>query len=357
MEQSRMSRPRDRVSATGLLPLMETRRWSDGKTVTYRYHPRGSKPVNLGTDRSEAIRKVLDMNGTGEHFGTLRWVWERFADAKSPSPKWARLTEGTRADYRLAWKQIDARLGHMNIAAISANIVARYVHVERTNAPRRANIEKSLLSRLFGHGIKLGVCQVNATIGVEPHDSEARTEAPDPALLAKFLVWIDQQTPQRRIIGLAADYASLAGNRRVEFLPLTWWQIDRKVGEIRTVRAKQRGKKREQVVEVVAVTPRLSGLLDRLEAIRQNECPHVFPTRDGNAYSDRGFKTLWQRSMRDAIKEGVLPKEARFTFHDLRAYYATQHKAERGTLPDLHKNPETTARVYDRSKVVRRSAL
>jgi integrase len=53
----------------------------------------------------------------------------------------------------------------------------------------------------------------------------------------------------------------------------------------------------------------------------------------------------------------VLPKEARFTFHDLRAYYATQHKSERGTQPDLHKNPETTARVYDRNKVVRRSAL
>lgn len=352
-----MSRRRERVSAAGLLPLMEARPWKDGRTVTYRYHPAGRKPVNLGIDRSDAIRKVLDMNGTTDGFGTLRWVWQDFSDSERPSPKWARLADGTKADYRLAWKQIDARLGHMHLAAIDSTIVARYVHVERINAPRRANIEKSLLSRLFGHGIKLGVCQVNSTIGVEPHDSEARTEAPDAALLGRFLAWLDHQTPQRRVIGLAAEYASLAGNRRVELLPLTWWQVDRSAGEIRTVRAKQRGRKREQVVEVVAITTRLSNLLERLGAIRDNECQHVFPTRDGNAYSDRGFKTLWQRCMRDAIEEGVLPKEARFTFHDLRAYYATQHKSERGTLPDLHKNPETTARVYDRNKIVRRSAL
>ena len=58
-----MSRPRDRASAAGLLPRMEARPWSNGKTVTYRYHPVGGKPINLGTDREQALRKVLDMNG------------------------------------------------------------------------------------------------------------------------------------------------------------------------------------------------------------------------------------------------------------------------------------------------------
>lgn len=107
----------------------------------------------------------------------------------------------------------------------------------------------------------------------------------------------------------------------MQFLPLTWWQVDRDAGQIRTLRAKQRGKKREQVD------------------------------------SSRGFMAMWQRCILAAIEEKVLTAESRFTFHDLRAYYATQHKAQRGTLPDLHKNPETTARVYDRNKVVKRSAL
>ncbi len=45
------------------------------------------------------------------------------------------------------------------------------------------------------------------------------------------------------------------------------------------------------------------------------------------------------------------------TFHDLRAYYATMHKKDRGHLPDMHKNAAVTAQVYDRSREVPREAL
>lgn len=352
-----MNRPRDRRSTIGLLPRMEARPWRDGKTITYRYHPVGGKPMNLGTNLTTAVRRVLDINGLGQHHGTLRWVWERFTDDRAPSPKWAKLANGTRADYRTAWKQINARLGHMPIAAIDSTIVARYVHVERADAPRRADIEKALLSRLFGHGIRLGVCTVNATIGVEPHGSEPRTEAPSPVVLQRFLSWLSGQTRQRRVIGLAAEFASLAGSRQSEFLSLTRPQVDRVAGLIRLIRAKQRGKKREQLIDVVEITPRMAELLDRIEAGMDPDCPYYFPTRLGNAYTSRGFRTMWQKVLASAIADGVLDTSARFTFHDLRAYYATQHKAERGVLPDLHKNPQTTARVYDRNKVVKRRAL
>lgn len=342
----------------GLLPRMEARPWSDGKTITYRYHPIDGKPINLGTDKAAALRKVLDLVGASpqQAQGTLRWVWERFKG----SPRWKRLSDGTKADYETAWKQIDSRLGHMHMAEITTFVVATYVHVERAGSPRRADIEKSLLSRLFGQGIKLGVCSTNNTFGVEPHGSESRTEAPDPALLQRFLAWLTEQTEQRQVIGMAAEYAALAGNRQVEFLPLEWSQVDREAGELRVPRAKQRGKKRERVIEVIAITPALGALLDRLQALQEERggmCAYVFPTRDGNAYTARGFKTLWQRCMALALEKKVLTAEARFTFHDLRAYYATTHKAVHGELPDLHKNPATTASVYDRSKEVKRSAL
>lgn len=356
-----MGRKRERESAAGLLPRMEA---IPGKRATlYRYHPVGAKPINLGHDRLQAIQRVLDLLGQAPDTGKLRWVWAQYTrettpDGKPLATRWTKLVESTRKDYRQAWKEIDKVLGDMQIGAIDSTIVARYVHIERAESPKRANTEKALLSNLFGHGIKLGVCKVNATIGVEPHQTEPRTEAPDPDMLAKFLAWVAKQTPQRRIIGLAAEYASLAGNRKVEFLPLTWPQVDRKAGEIRTIRAKQRGRKREQIVEVVSISPAMENLLEKLAAIRPGrECLVVFPTRDGNAYTDRGFKTLWQRIMLAAIKAGVVPKDARFTFHDLRAFYATRHKDKTGVLPDLHKNPETTARVYDRSKVVRRNSV
>lgn len=351
-----MSRHRDRRSATGLLPLMEARPWKDGKTVTYRYHPIGGKPINLGADRAAAIRKVLDLNGARDNAGTLGWVWEQYQQSK----RWLSLAAGTRADYEGAWKQIERVLGDVPIASIDSPTVARYVHVERAASPRRADVEKSLLSRLFGHGIKLGVCQANATIGVEPHGSEPRTQAPPPEMLMRYLAWVGRQTPQRRIIGMAAEYAALAGSRQVEFLDLTWPQVDEAAGVVRVKRAKQRGKKRGEVIELIEITPKLAELFGRLRALRAErgvDCLYVFPTRGNNAYTSRGFKTLWQRCITLAIGEGVITADDRFTFHDLRAYYATQHKRERGGLPDLHADPGTTARVYDRSKEARRRAL
>lgn len=347
---------RNRVSAKGLLPLMEARPWADGKTVTYRYHAIGGKPIPLGTDRLAAIRKVLDLLGNNKDQGTLKWIWERYTDEETPAPRWKKLVDSTKADYRQAWREISKTFGQMQASRIDSTMVARYVHVERAKAPKRANTEKALLSNLFGHGIKLGVCTVNATIGVEPHQLEARTEAPNEVLLAKYLTWLTQQSAQRQIVGMAAEYASLAGNRKCEFLQLTWPQVDRQAGVIRTIRAKQRGKKREQVVEVVSISPALEALLVRLEAIRERECQYVFSTRDNNHYTDSGFKTLWQRCVLEAIKQKVLTADTRFTFHDLRAFYATKHKKVTGELPDLHKNKETTARVYDRSTEVFRSA-
>lgn len=347
-----MGRKRERESSLGLLPRMEA---IPGKRATlYRYHPVGGKPVNLGHDRLEAIRKVLDMLGQAPGMGTLRWVWEKYNE----SARFKRLADDTQSDYEQCWKAIEAVLGDMQIRDIAAPVVARYVRVERAGAASRANKEKALLSNLFSHGIDLGVCAENPAKHVRPNEQEARTKAPDPDMLARFLEWVAEQTPQRRIVGMAAEYASLAGNRKVEFLNLTWPQIDRNLGEIRTIRAKQRGKKRDQIVEVVDISPAMEELLGRLELVRpRKDCLYVFPTRDGNPYTRRGFQTLWQRIVQGAIQVGVITAEDRFTFHDLRAFYATQHKQKTGRLPDLHKNPETTARVYDRSKIVRRRSV
>lgn len=351
-----MPRHRERQSAMGLLPRMEARPWADGKTISYRYHPVGGKPIALGTDKQAALRKVLDLTGQRDGYGSLAWVWEKYQE----SPRWLKLSPNTRSDYSLAWKQIAAVLGHMAADSIDAPTIARYVHIERAASPRRADIEKSLLSRIFGHGIKLGVCHINPTIGVEPHGSQPRTTAPDPTVLARFLTWLDQQTPQRQIIGHMAEYASLAGSRRVEFLDLTWPQVDFDAGVVRTKRAKQRGGKRGEVIEQVAMSTALRELLQRLLAVRNQRgtgCLYVFPTQGNNAYSDRGFKTLWQRCVADAMAEKVLSPSNRFTFHDLRAHYATVYKQQRGALPDLHANPAVTAQVYDRNKVVKRDAL
>jgi integrase len=346
-----VSRPRDRVSAGALLPGMEARPWKDSDKVTYRYHHKG-KPINLGTDRAEAIRQVLDMTGKAPGHGTVSWLWPEWKKSK----RWKKLSAGTQADYELAWKQIDPHLGRYPAASITAPQIARYVHITRADSPRRADIEKSVLSGMFKHGIMLGVCLINPTDGVEPHGSEPVRKMPQEAALRAFLEWLDKQPTQRRIMGFMAEYASLAGNRRCEFLDLTWPQVDREAKIVRTFRAKQRGKRRGEVVEPITITPALDALLDRIKALGLSGL-YVFPNRDGNAQTEDGWSSMWNRCRAAAIEAKVITRDQRFDFHSLRHYYATMHRVKYGTRPNMHADERVTARVYDETREEGRSAL
>lgn len=334
----------------GLLPRMEARPKKKGG-FSYRYHPVGGNPIALGSDKLEAVRKVLELTGAGDDLGTIERLWSQFQD----TPGWKRYSPYTRTDYEQCSVKLVEVFGSVRASDIDATDVARYLRRERADAPVRANREVALLSNLIGLAIERGEAKHNPCREVKRNEEQPRTEAPEPAEFAAFATWLAGQGGQRAVIGMAAEYAASAGNRKVEFLDLSWPQVDRANGHIRVKRAKQRGRKRGEVIEHIEITPLVSALLDRLEAIRDNGCLHVFPTRSGTAYTQAGFKAMWQRLMLEAIKRKVIAH--RFTFHDLRAYYATQHKITRGSLPDLHANPQTTARVYDRSKIVKRKAL
>jgi integrase len=92
-----------------------------------------------------------------------------------------------------------------------------------------------------------------------------------------------------------------------------------------------------------------------LKTLRRDGCEYLFPSRTGAPYTESGFKSMFSRAMKAAVAEKIITQ--RFTFHDLRAHYATQHKRKTGALPDLHADPGTTARVYERSQEARRKAL
>ncbi len=180
-----------------------------------------------------------------------------------------------------------------------------------------------------------------------------RTTVPDQAEIATFAQWMHSQGGQRRVIGMMAEFIALTGNRRVEFMQIEHHAIDMPNGVIRMQRAKQHeGKiKREEIV----IGPALRDLLMRILSLpRPAGAVHLFLTRDGNPYTEVAFTSIWQRAITKARMDGLI--KTRFTFHDLRAYYTTRHKAQHGDLPEIHANRATTEAVYDRSKkAVRKS--
>jgi integrase len=344
-----MNRPRDRLSAHGLLPRMETRPRKDG-LITYRYHPLGGKPMNLGTDRVAAIRQVLDLLGEHDDAGSLQRLWAQYQQ----TPSWADLTPRTRADYTDHAEPLLRVFGPMRAADITAPMVARYLRVERGTAPVRANREIALLGNLISLAIERGEAEHNPCRGgqVKRNKERPRTNAPAEADLAALATFAAAKGGQWRIIVLAARFAALAGSRQAELLPLHWPQWND--ADVRLRRAKQRGG--AEKVERVEASPALQALRAELQALATNPTMGaVFPNRQGNPYTSSGFAAMWGKLMREATAKGIVAR--RFTFHDLRAYYVTEHKRTTGALPDTHASPTTTARVYERSREARRKAL
>lgn len=339
-------KPRDRETAKGLLPRMEARTWKDGKTVTYRYHPIGGKPLNLGTDRHKAIQKVLDLNRTGDDRGTLGELWRLYQE----SDDWKQLGERTRDDYLQCSKPLLKVFGTARAALVKPADVNRYLRVERKAAPVRANREAALLSNLFNLAVNRGDLDANPCKQVRRNKEQPRKEAPQEDDLRALVGWLTGSSPQRKMIAHMAEFAAYSGSRRVEFLRLTRHQIDRQRGVIRVQRGKQRG---AVVWDEIAIGEQMADLLDRLALDESKEW--VFRNRHGNPYTEQGFKAMWSKLLAQALEDKTISR--RFTFHDLRAFYATTHKQERGALPDMHKNPATTARIYDRSKTVKRGGL
>lgn len=336
---------RDRVSAKGLLPRMEARLWADGKTVSYRYHPVGGKPMALGTDRQAAIQKVLDLSCKSGDAGTVKELWRLY----QLTDDWKGLAAATRADYEQCSGPLLKTFGPARASMIRPTDINRYLRVERKDAPVRANREAALLSNLFNLAVSRGDLDLNPCKQVRRNKEQPRSEAPETATLAAFVAWLEQSGGQRRVIAQMAEFTAYGGSRRIEFRRITWPQIDRAGGVIRVQRAKQRG---VVVWEKIAIGPQMEDLLER---IAKGKSEYVFCNRFGNPYSDRGFQANWGRWMGEALELKIIDR--RFTFHDLRAYYVTTHKEARGTHPDLHKNPATTARIYDRRKESNRGAL
>lgn len=336
---------RDRETAKGLLPRMEARPWKDSDKITYRYHPLGGKPMNLGTDKRAAIQKVLDLNRTSSDKGTVAELWRLYQDTDD----WKALGERTREDYLQCSKPLLKVFAAARASLIKPADINRYLRIERKAAPVRANREKALLSNLFDVAINRGDIDANPCKQVKRNKEQPRTEAPASEDLHALVAWLTGSSPQRKMIAHMAEFAAYSGSRRVEFLRLTRHQIDRQRGVIRVQRAKQRG---VIVWEEIAIGEQMADLLDRMDL---GTGEWVFRTRKGNPYTEQGFKAMWSKFMRRALDAKLVAR--RFTFHDLRSFYATTHKEERGELPDLHKNPATTARIYDRSKTVKRGAL
>ena len=331
----------------GLLPRMQA--IARKKGIYYRYISRDNKHIGLGYDLSEAIKKVLELNGKPVDLGKVNKLWEIY----SSSPDFLRLAINTQNEYRQCAKPLLKVFGDVYASHIKAPWIYRYLTEERASAPVRANREKSLLSNLIDLAIRRGEAESNPCRQVHKNFEQPRTKSPSKVDFEAFISWLKNQGGRRFSIAQMAEFCAYSGSRKIEFLNLTWQQVNFEDCTIRMTRAKQRGSKKGNIVDVITMSPNLVNLMTNIKD--SNASPkYIFPTQRGMPYTASGFKGYWGKLKREAKLAGV---EFNATFHDLRAYYTTAHKAKTGVLPDLHANPETTARIYDRTREFNRNSM
>ncbi|MFY2995921.1 tyrosine-type recombinase/integrase [Achromobacter xylosoxidans] len=326
----------------GLLPRMDARKRKGGG-YTYRYLDYNRKYINLGHDRQEAIRQVLQFERRAPDTGTIgELVREFMASGQFAND----LSERTQSDYLDASKHILKIFGTMQVSDVQPQHIARYLRIERSKAPVRANREIAFLGSAFQFGIECGLAASNPCRQVRRNKEKPRSRCPSWADIEGVYAVARAKGDSSHVLGLMAKFAALTGRRRAEFRQLRQDDLTPDGIRVGFAKAKKGEADRRGLIEW---TPELRELFRVLATIERQPSMFVWTTRQGQPYTEKGFKAMWNRIMADWLK---LPGTERFTFHDLRAYYVTV-MVGRGENPETHANPATTRRVYDRRRIVK----
>lgn len=340
-----MGRPRSKANAA-LPQYMDVRH---GKRTTTYYALLGGERINLGHDRTAADVKLRELINGKPSAGTIGDMCQQFIAyhrARIAVDK-AELAESTVDEYENSLlKYVLPVFGAMQPSAFQPTHSAQYLFAQREKGRAvRANREMAALGSAFNFGMSKGMVAANPCHGVKRNKETPRSRRPETFEVNALTQVAKAKGESAYMIILIGLMVAITGRRRAEVMRLTNFAL-REDG-IHVIDCKTKAGQPERTY-LVGWSPLLRELISEAQAMKRGSSGYVFPNQDGTPYTDSGFKTMWNRVMHDYKTQGGVW----FTTHDLRAYYVTE-KGELGENPETHKNPATTKRVYDRTRVVK----
>jgi integrase len=191
----------------------------------------------------------------------------------------------------------------------------------------------------------MGMANANSCHGVKRNKEKPRSRRPETREVNALTQVAKAKGVSAYMVMLIGLMVALTGRRRAEVLNLTTFAL--RDDGIHVVAAKVKKDEPDRMF-LIAWSPLLRQLVGEALAMKRSAHGYLFANEEGHPYTDSGLKTMWNRNMNDYVAKGGV----RFTAHDLRAYYVTE-KSEKGENPEMHRNPATTKRVYDRTRVVK----
>lgn len=297
---------RRRTNNLGLPPHMQL------KHGAYYFVGRDKKWIRLSEDKALALAKWAELEGetpvpenedkpikgsVGELI--MRYMIE-IAPRKAAATYKGNIGEA---------ENLKKVFGKMPIAGVLPVHIAKYLDTRGTKSKVRANREISLLSHMYSMGMRWGMATSNPCIGVAKHKETGRSRY----IMDNEFEGVKELSSE--LIATVMDFAYITALRKGDILRLKLEQITD--DGIWIIQSKTGSK------QLYEWSDGLRKVVDKAKALKRPQwCLYLFCNRQGEAYTDSGFKAMWQRVQIKWAEQGG----NRFTFHDIRAKALTDAK-------------------------------
>lgn len=278
----------------------------------------------LSRDEGTARRRHADIVMT-PIAGRMSAIMDRYMKEEAPKKSPRTLDNNKREIEPL--KKV---FGHMEPHEIDATGIYQYMDARK---PVAGNREVALLSSVFKFAIRKGLASENPCKFVSRN-----TETPRSRHIEDW----EYETVYKiapPVIQCAMDLARQIALRLGDLLKLN--ERDIRDDGLLVVTGKT-GKKL-----LFEWTDELRETVERCRGLRKDQkirSMYLLSNREGQKYTVSGFETNWQKTMRKALKAGLVE---RFRFNDIRAMAAD--KSSNPTELLGHNDPKVTNRIYRRA--------
>lgn len=284
------------------------------KHGAYYYVSRENKWIRLSDDKAIAFAKWAEIEGetprelgtekprTGSMGALIDKYMIEIAPKKAKSTYTGNLMEA---------KNLKGVFGNMLILEVRPTHIAKYLDIRGLKSKIRANREISLLSHIFSYAMRWGLIDRNPCLGVAKHTEKGRD---------RYITDSEFESVKKLasdFIATVMDFAYITAMRRGDILKL---RLDQITEEGIWIKQSKTGSK-----QLYEWTDGLIDVVTRAKALKRPiRGLYLFCTRQGQPYSDTGFKAMWNRVQVKWADQGG----QRFTFHDIRAKALTDAKAK-----------------------------
>jgi integrase len=282
------------------------------KHGAFYYVGKDKKWIRLSIDKAQALAKWAEIEGElplpdgapRPLPGSMAELITRYMMEVAPK-KAPRTYQGNKAEAVM----LGNVFGKMQVRAVQPTHIAKYLDTRGLKSQVRANREISLLSHMFSYGMRWGITDRNPCIGVAKHKEKGR----DRYILDAEFEGVKKIAGE--LIATVMDFAYITAMRKGDILSL---RLDQITDEGIWIKQAKTGSK-----QLYEWTPGLREVVERAKALKRPiRGLYLFCTRQGQPYSDSGFKAMWHRVQVKWAEQGG----QRFTFHDIRAKALTDAK-------------------------------